>query len=256
MKLPKITILVLLGSSLALGACGDDDDGGKNNPGGGGSATGGSGGSGGGATGGSGGVSGGGAGGSGGVSGGGTGGADAGKQPRGKANPPTPGAQIDRMGRPAIATATIETFASDDTKKGQVKDAYNAAQPATWGDYKDEMMASLAILDALDATCGNQLVADKGTKRYEFLATVLADDQLYVHADKNECGVYLGLEAEVVGAVTAGQGKCGGRTPLDDVIDRSYSVLAAGALSGVGDTIDKDDTTADPAVFPFLAAPK
>lgn len=252
MKLSKITTLVILGSSLALAACGDDDDGGNANPGGGGSATGGSGGTSGGGTGGSAGVSGGGAGGS----GGGTGGADAGKQPRGKANPPTPGAQIDRMGRPAVATATIETFNSDDTKKGQVKDAYNAAQPATWGEYKDEMMTSLAILDALDAICGNQLVADKGAKRYEFLATVLADDQLYVHSERNECGVYLGLEAEVVGAVTTGQGKCGGRTPLDDVIDRSYSVLAAGVLSGVGDTIDKDDATADPATFPFLAAPK
>ena len=64
----------------------------------------------------------------------------------------------------------------------------------------------------------------------------------------------LGLEAEVVGAIPAGAGGCGGRTPADDVIERSYSVLAAGALSGIDDTIVGDDGVQSES-FPFLAPP-
>ena len=118
------------------------------------------------------------------------------------------------------------------------------------------MQGSLAILDALDAECGNQLLADDDNAdgRYAGLAGILADDQLYLNSDSGECGVYLGLEAEVVGAVGAGDGGCGGRTLTDDVIDRSYSVLAAGILTGIDDTITADDCTHS-ASFPFLCAP-
>ena len=113
----------------------------------------------------------------------------------------------------------------------------------------------MAILDSLDEVCGNQLIADADpTERYGALADVLIDDQLYVNSDSGTCGVYLGLEAEVVGAVAAGVGGCGGRTPDDDVIERSYSVLAAGILAGVDDTITANDKT-NPSVFPYLADP-
>jgi hypothetical protein len=59
----------------------------------------------------------------------------------------------------------------------------------------------------------------------------------------------------VVGVLEEGDGGCGGRTPLDDIIDRSYSVLAAGALTGIDDTITSDGANHDPDVFPFLASP-
>jgi hypothetical protein len=46
---------------------------------------------------------------------------------------------------------------------------------------------------------------------------------------------------------------CGGRTPLEDVIDETYSLLAIGATSGVSDGVALDSTvTTD--TFPFLAA--
>jgi hypothetical protein len=98
------------------------------------------------------------------------------------------------------------------------------------------------------------LSASEDDTRYQTLATVLADDQLYVNINSGDCGTYLGLEVEVVGAVDVGVGGCGGRTPSDDVIERSYSVLAAGALAGIDDTIAGDDgeQTRD---FPFLAPP-
>ena len=175
--------------------------------------------------------------------------------PRGKNNPPTPGTQIDRLGRPAINTATNHTFDTDETAKGAAKDAYNAAAQADWPSFAGEIEANLAILDSLDANCGNQLVADQNANdRYSFLATVLADDELYVLTTTGECGVYLGLEGEIVGALASGDGKCGGRAPSDDVIERSYSVLAAGVLTGVDDTITADDGV-QTATFPFLGPP-
>lgn len=185
---------------------------------------------------------------------GGTGGMAA--MPRGEDNPPTPGAQIDRTGRPAISTALIEAFNPDSTAAGMVKDAYNQAAPAQWGEFADEIEFSLAVLDGLDENCGNQLVADGDPNdRYSFLAGVLADDQLYVLTTTGTCGTYLGLEGEITGALTAGMGGCGGRTPADDIIERSYSVLALGALAGFDDTITADDG-AQTTTFPFLGPPQ
>jgi len=185
---------------------------------------------------------------------GGSGGGSTDAKPRGADHPPTLGAQIDRMGRPAIATALIATFNPDADAKGMRKDEYNAAEPDAWSDFEDDMRANLAILDGLDENCGNQLLADASDTRYATLASILADDRLYVLSTTGECGVYLGLEGEIAGALAAGDGKCGGRSLDDDVIERSYSLLAAGLLTGVDDTITENDKeNADE--FPFLAAP-
>lgn len=180
---------------------------------------------------------------------------------RGAANPPMLGGQIDRMGRAAISTATVGTFTADATAKGARKDAYNQADMANWPTFVPDIRVSLAVLDALDGTCGNQLAADAmPASRYTFLATVLADDRLYVNSGSAKCGIYLGIEAEIVNPALPAElkGSCGGRTPTDDVIERSYSVLAAGILAGVDDTIAKDPdfATYDLATFPFLSAPK
>src|SRR5712672_2619843 len=80
---------------------------------------------------------------------------------------PTLGAEIDRMGRPAINTALNNSFNPDDTTKGSGKDAYNAeGNQANWAtlmlDGKlvtKEFAGNLAIIDALDGVCGNQLLA-------------------------------------------------------------------------------------------------
>ncbi len=179
-----------------------------------------------------------------------------GMEPRGADNPPTPGTQIDRVGRAAISTATVDTFSGDGAMKNATKDAYNAASPGSWSTFAATIETSLAILDSLDASCGNQLAADLDPEdRYAGLAGVLADDQLYVNSASGTCGVYLGLEAEIVGALEPGEGGCGGRTPEDDIIERSYSVLAAGLLEGIDDTIEENDVSFSSA-FPFLAAPQ
>ena len=67
------------------------------------------------------------------------------------------------------------------------------------------------------------------------------------------CSQYLAVEANAVGIAN---NDCGGRTPLEDTIDTTYSVLAAGALSGVADGIAADaDGTASLTAFPFLDRP-
>jgi hypothetical protein len=173
----------------------------------------------------------------------------------GKANrPSTPGtARIDRAGRPAISAALISTF-NPDAREADL-DRYNTsgnANPA----FIPIIAGSLGILDGLDRQCGNQLLAgaDVAPGRYDALATVLVDDQVYVQSDRpGASSIYLGVEAEALGA---GQGAGGGRAPGDDVIERSYSVLAAGVLSGVDDGVPADDAQHDIDVFPFLAEPQ
>jgi len=171
---------------------------------------------------------------------------------------PTPGAMIDRMGRPAINTALNNTFNADTAATGTAKDNYNKAAVTAWSGNSTEFAKNLAILDGLDTNCGNQLLA--GTTavagRYNTLAGVLADDKLYVNTASTTCGQYLAVEANAVNAVP--NNDCGGRTLTYDVIDTSYSVLAAGALTGVGDDIasDSDGNIQSNTAFPFLAAPR
>jgi hypothetical protein len=117
------------------------------------------------------------------------------------------------------------------------------------------MAGNLAILDGLDRNCGNQLLAGSSpvAGRYDALAGVLADDQLYVNTASGTCAQYLAVEANAVGIPNT---DCGGRTPLEDSIDTTYSLLAAGALSGVTDGVP-EDADSDPSltVFPYLDDP-
>lgn len=172
--------------------------------------------------------------------------------------------QIDRVGRPAVNTALTQTFNPDAASRTARKDAYNAEDDVTaWADFIPDFAAALAILDSLDtdssvpAGCGTQLAIGAptgpgGETRYDALAGVLADDQLYIDSTTNLCVAYLGVEAAALGVIE--EGGCGGRTPQYDVIDNTYAVLAAGTLAGVPDGVDEnaegflDD-------FPFLSPP-
>jgi hypothetical protein len=172
---------------------------------------------------------------------------------------PALGPQIDRMGRPAINTALIGPFRDPGAggARGALQDVYNgAALSGQWAErFAGEMASNLAIYDGLDRVCGNQLLAGDAAAagRYGALAGLLADDQLYVNTASGTCQIYLGVEGNAVGITNT---DCGGRTPLEDTIDVSYSVLAVGALSGVTDGIPKDaDGTASLTDFPFYAEP-
>jgi hypothetical protein len=167
------------------------------------------------------------------------------------------GVQVERMGRAGINTAVTDPFWQDELEHGRVQDAFNAsADPAQWAKaFAPRSAGNIAILDGLDRNCGNQLLAgsEPVAGRYDALAGVLADDRLFVNTAAGTCEQYLAVEGNAVGIPND---DCGGRTPLADTIDVSYSVLAIGELTGVGDGIPNDsDSTPSLTAFPFLAPP-
>jgi hypothetical protein len=183
------------------------------------------------------------------------------------------GQQIDRMGRAAIGTATISTFTAADTRK-TARVAYNQdTSRANWATtYASGIAGQIAIYDALDSGigagangCGNQFAFSASTG-YSALAGVLADDYLLIDLQYPTCNQYLAVEANLVkgaGTVT----ECGGRTPVVDTIQRTYTLLVEGnkngaTLNGIGDGEDtpgqstlSDDATQGTTNFPYLAAP-
>ncbi len=180
-------------------------------------------------------------------------------------NPPPPrlgAVQIDRMGRAGVNTALTNPFfresvASEESQHEMILDDYNAANdPSQWVARFSSLIASnLAILDALDGVCGNQVLAGSApvAGRYKVLADILANDQLYVNTASGTCNQYLAVEVNAIGVVNT---DCGGRTPLENTIDITYSVVAVGALTGVTNGITSDaDGTASLTVFPFLDRP-
>jgi hypothetical protein len=196
--------------------------------------------------------------------------------------PPSLGAQLDRMGRPGISALLIGTF-DVEPRRSNLKDAYGrASDAATWRTailqtnltIEKELEVNLAAFDALDtgmsmtlvpgAGCANALVytGPPTAASYQQAADLLADDQLYVDTSKALCNIYLALEIEFTSQSFL-HTTCGGRMPTHDVVDVSYSVLAAG-LNGldklsdfVGKLHDNAMVHADVNIttFPFLGPP-
>jgi hypothetical protein len=170
--------------------------------------------------------------------------------------------QIDRMGRAGVNTALTNPFfresvASEESQHEMILDDFNAANdPSQWvARFSSLIATNLAILDSLDGVCGNQVLAGPApvAGRYKPLADILADDQLYVNTASGTCNQYLAVEANAIGIANT---DCGGRTPLENTIDITYSVVAVGALTGVTNGVTSDaDGTASLTVFPFLDRP-
>ena len=202
---------------------------------------------------------------------------------------PKLGAQIDRMGRPAINTALDHTFDANDTTKQAAKDTYNGADdPTKWagltlgatGDtVAAEFAGNLGVIDSLDSSdtasgCSSAktdssvqqplygAAGTTGALAYGALAGALADDELYLYTGTGTCTFYLGVEGAAILGLSA-PNDCGGRAPSYDVIDVSYTALAIGlgpilAKQGIvcdGVAMDGDAHPSNDATFPFLGAP-
>jgi hypothetical protein len=184
----------------------------------------------------------------------GTGGGDGGTVPA----PPTLGTQIDRIGRPAVNTALNHAFDPTTSTSGPAKDAYNAnSDPTTWAaGYVPEFEKNLAIVDALDGTCGNQLghlaPTTAAPNGYATLAGALADDRLYLNTAGTTDAQYLAVEVNALG-VKANTDQ-GGRALGFVVLDTTYSALAAGMFSGVSNGITTNNVSFS-TTFPYEAAP-
>jgi hypothetical protein len=169
---------------------------------------------------------------------------------------PLLGQQIDRAGRPAINNALTDPFGTNPPtlSTDQVKNQYNAAVYSNWSAYAPApyLATNLAIYDGLDGTCGNQFKAGPApptATRYQALATILADDRLYVNALVGTCNKYLAVEQ-------ATAGDCGGWHPLMNVMDTTYNLLITGSPTGTyvnGQTADIDGAVK--TTFPFLIPP-
>jgi len=198
--------------------------------------------------------------------------------------PPVPqlGTQIDRMGRPEINGFLNSLFEPNAAKKTAKRDAYNHAEdPETWAQTTldstaipatkivGEFSAYLGIFDAVDtghpdvpqSGCGNlpSYSAPAGPGSYAALASILADDQLYIDSARSQCDRYLAVELNA--ALGVSYTSCGGRTLTQDVIDTSYSLMFAGAggfTSGnaprIGDGVSAHGDVNN-LMFPFLGAP-
>lgn len=178
--------------------------------------------------------------------------------------PPVLGDQVDRMGRPAINTALNNTFA-DDATRAEAEDAWNQNDnPGQWVEaFSADVAAATAIYDGANTLCDDNTITScqdptvENEVCYETISQVLADDRLWMNTTFNSNTLYLGVEAEALGILPAGTADVGGRRPIDDVIDRSYSVLALGAVTGLDDNIPVKAATqaAYEAGFPYLAEP-
>jgi hypothetical protein len=177
---------------------------------------------------------------------------------------PTLGAQIDRMGRPAINTALNHTFDPNATTANTAKDDWNKnADVASWRTtFTAEVSRNLAVYDGLDTVCGNQVLAsaDAGAttnlQKYGTLGAALADDRLFLNTGGTTSDQYLAVELAATGLAPAAATDRGGRTLPMDVIDITYSALAAGVLTGVTDGVGADATKTGGTTFPYLAAPR
>jgi hypothetical protein len=196
--------------------------------------------------------------------------------------PPALGPQIDRAGRPLITTALIAPLVAAGPARTAIRDAYNhATDPATWKDVmlpnavsiERELEASLAVFDAFDrgmtsvagAGCGNAIryPGSAGPDSYKVAADLFADDELHVDTSRASCPVYFALELEYASSGDVPHTTCGGRMPGHDVVDVTYSVLAAGQF-GIDAASDfaprlRDAVTVHGDIkdsFPFLGPPR
>lgn len=163
---------------------------------------------------------------------------------------------LDRVGRPGVNTLLTAPLLAPAATADAAKDAYNKAIETTWtaATTVDNFKSSLGIFDGLDAVCGDQLLAGAaGIDRYKPLATILADDRLYVNTATGVCAAMFSVE---LNRTT----DCGGRSPIIDAFDQTYTALINGSKMpapmpfGDGIGTDPDGKPADDQ-FPFLLGP-
>jgi hypothetical protein len=167
-----------------------------------------------------------------------------------------PKGQVDRMGRPAINTALVSKANKDDYNRAPTFDPATASNPKFAADFE-------AALDKIDALDG---VDDWGGAAAPHpLTAPLLSDFLLLDTSKGcavgpvDCPSYLDVELTVLGLQGDHQ-TFGGRTPNDDVMDLTLSLLVKGAagfcadrsMCTVRDFIDDNAARKATDVFPYL----
>ena len=167
------------------------------------------------------------------------------------------GKLLDRMARPFVANTLlgVAPFSSDDAS-GRTRQEFNEASEGTSARFIPELQKSLAFQDSLDGRCGNQILAqgDESPSRYRALASLFADDRLWVNSASSVCTQFFAVERANLAGEKSASSDCGGRTPSYDSSNVWRSLLIAGTESGITDGLHQDEHP-PAAVFPFLAPP-
>jgi hypothetical protein len=163
---------------------------------------------------------------------------------------------LDRMGRPLTGNALLGTLATA-IVSDKLKEDYNRAIPATAARFAPEMEKALGLYDGFDGKCGNQLLAgtDASAGRYRRLATLLADDRLWVNSAAKVCAQFFAVELAQLTGERAFVNDCGGRSPTYSAANIYRSLLANGKPVGIDDGLMRDEHDHSSTAFPFLAAP-
>ena len=169
----------------------------------------------------------------------------------------SPARQIDRAARPLTGNALLGTLAPEEISDA-FKETYNMSTPADGGKFVDEIASNLGLYDGFDGKCGNQWLADAKaapTQRYHALASLLADDRLWVNSASAVCTQFFAVERAALGDDRALAKDCGGRTPTYSASNIYRSMLVDGTTDSVSDGLSRDEREHSDSVFPFLAAP-
>ena len=164
--------------------------------------------------------------------------------------------RVDRAGRPLTGNALLAPLAPD-AVSDRLKERYNRAEPATSRQFVSEIQRSLGLYDGYDGVRGNQWLADMHAtegERYKRLATLLADDRLWVNSASRKCTQLFAVELAALSGRNDLAGDCGGRTPNYDASNVYRSMLAAGDTHTIDDGVHRDDQVHSTGDFPFLAA--
>jgi hypothetical protein len=165
--------------------------------------------------------------------------------------------QLDRQGRPLTGNALLGPLA-EEAVSYKLKEEYNAATPATGARFVQEIQKSLALYDSFDGQCGNQLLAAgkaQAASRYRPLATLLADDRLWVNSASGVCTQLFAVELASLAGRRDLLNDCGGRTPNYDAVNIYRSLLVDATDNSVDDGVHRDERVHSTTAFPFLAEP-
>jgi hypothetical protein len=91
--------------------------------------------------------------------------------------------------------------------------------------------------------------------RYRALATLFADDRLWVNSASSVCTQFFAVELANLAGQKALSNDCGGRTPTYDTSNVWRSLLIAGTTAGITDGLHQDEHMPSATMFPFLAPP-
>jgi hypothetical protein len=143
------------------------------------------------------------------------------------------GEQVDRMGRPAIATVFIPNNPFEPVgTEPSLKNTYNHSVPSEdQAKFRGEIVDTLTTLFSLNDASGDDKSDDPA--KINKLADILLPDILTFDTSSS-------------------QGFLNGRRPPDDVIDAELPLVTEGAVKT--DCVDSNDVPF-PTGFPYLAAP-